>query len=363
MTDVKLAAYNRSKRVVDLVAIVVTAPITILIGVVTSLLVRLRLGSPVLFTQRRVGLNDRDFDVLKFRTMTDERDERGDLLPDSDRLTKVGRVLRSTSLDEVPQLLNVARGEMSLVGPRPLFVRYLPHYTAEERERHRVRPGITGLAQVSGRNGVEWDQRLQYDVQYVRSASLLVDLKILAGTVWQVLRRQDISVLASDSGEPLDVVRSYPTDGSLSLRRLRAQDLATRVEWIADPRVREHMQWPDDISLESTQEWFARVRRDRDRIDYVAESGGQIVGMAGLRMTDPGTAEFYIFVHPERHGQGWGKRISALVLTHGQEVWGAEAVTLTVGHANVAAYRIYLSLGFEVTVEDEDRLWMRCARS
>jgi sugar transferase EpsL len=158
-----------------------------------ALLVRVRLGSPVLFKQVRPGLHGELFEMLKFRTMTDERDAQGKLLPDERRLTEFGRWLRSTSLDELPELWNVLKGEMSLVGPRPLLVEYLPRYSRFQARRHEVRPGITGWAQINGRNAISWDEKFKLDVWYVDNLSLRLDLQILAATVAKVFRRDGIS--------------------------------------------------------------------------------------------------------------------------------------------------------------------------
>jgi lipopolysaccharide/colanic/teichoic acid biosynthesis glycosyltransferase len=181
------------KRLFDVVvagvALVVLAPVL----AVLAALVRWRLGSPVLFRQERPGLAGRPFTIFKFRTMTDARNEEGRLLDDEERLTPFGKLLRSTSLDELPELCNIVRGDMSLVGPRPLLMRYLPRYSAEQWRRHDVRPGLTGLAQVNGRNAVNWPERLRLDVWYVDHHSLGMDLRILFLTVWRVLRREGIS--------------------------------------------------------------------------------------------------------------------------------------------------------------------------
>lgn len=160
---------------------------------VLALLVGWKMGTPVLFRQQRPGKNGRLFTLLKFRTMTDERDDRGVLLPDQRRLTSLGLFLRRTSLDELPELVNVLRGDMSLVGPRPLLVRYLDRYTPEQARRHEVRPGITGWAQINGRNAISWEQKFRLDVWYVDHHTLWLDLKILAITVWNVIRRKGIS--------------------------------------------------------------------------------------------------------------------------------------------------------------------------
>lgn len=164
---------------------------------ILAILVRVKLGSPVIFHQRRLGRGERSFRLCKFRSMTDERDENGELLPDAVRLTPFGRWFRSTSLDELPELWNILKGDMSFVGPRPLLEEYLPYYKPEERRRHEVRPGLTGLAQISGRNYLTWEQVFAYDVQYVESVSFAADCRILFGTVGKVLRREDIG----ESGE------------------------------------------------------------------------------------------------------------------------------------------------------------------
>jgi lipopolysaccharide/colanic/teichoic acid biosynthesis glycosyltransferase len=186
--------YRRfGKRLFDLVgasvAIVLLSPLTI----VVALLIRVSMGSPVLFRQRRPGLHGIPFGMIKFRSMRDRRDRAGCPLPDGERLTRMGRVLRASSVDEIPELWNVLIGEMSLVGPRPLLVEYLGRYTPRQASRHDIRPGMTGLAQVSGRNALKWELRFELDVEYVERCSLALDLRILALTVWQVLLRVGIS--------------------------------------------------------------------------------------------------------------------------------------------------------------------------
>ena len=160
---------------------------------VIALLVRLKLGSTVLFRQQRPGLHGKPFTLYKFRTMTNARDADGNLLPDAERLTNFGRFLRRTSLDELPELINVLKGDMSLVGPRPLLIQYLQRYTPEQARRHETRPGITGWAQINGRNALSWEEKFHLDVWYVDNVSLWLDLKILFLTVWKVLRREGIS--------------------------------------------------------------------------------------------------------------------------------------------------------------------------
>ncbi len=169
------------------IGIVVLSPVLI----VLALLVRFKLGSPVLFKQERPGKNEKIFTLCKFRTMTDKRDGEGNLLPDSERLTKFGKLLRATSLDELPELFNILKGDMSIIGPRPLLVSYLPYYTEEEKLRHTVRPGLTGLAQVSGRNFIDWDKRMEKDVEYVKNLSFRMDIKVLWMTVMTVFGHSD----------------------------------------------------------------------------------------------------------------------------------------------------------------------------
>ena len=186
--------YQRcGKRLLDIavaaVALIALAPLIALV----ALLVRRRLGAPVIFAQQRLGLDGRPFAVRKFRTMTDARDVAGNLLPDAERLTSFGIFLRATSLDELPELANVLRGEMSIVGPRPLHVHYAGRYTPEQMRRHAVRPGITGWAQVNGRNALGWEERFAHDVWYVDHCSLWLDLRIIARTVRAVLRRTGIT--------------------------------------------------------------------------------------------------------------------------------------------------------------------------
>ena len=181
------------KRFFDIVlsacALLVLSPVLL----ITAFLVRIKLGSPVIFCQARPGKDEKLFHLYKFRSMSDQRDAQGNLLPDEVRLTAFGKKLRATSLDELPELWNILKGDMSIVGPRPLLPEYLPWYTEEERHRHDVRPGLTGLAQVRGRNNVEWDKRFQLDVEYVRNISYINDIKIIFLTIKKVLDKSDVS--------------------------------------------------------------------------------------------------------------------------------------------------------------------------
>ena len=173
----------------SLIAIILLSPVFL----VVALLVRTKLGSPILFCQERPGKDEKIFKMYKFRSMSDERDENGQLMPDEVRLTSFGKKLRSTSLDELPELFNILKGDMSIVGPRPLLVKYLPLYNAEQRKRHDVRPGLTGWAQANGRNAISWEEKFKYDVEYTEKYSFFMDLKIIFMTVRSVLRHEGIS--------------------------------------------------------------------------------------------------------------------------------------------------------------------------
>ncbi len=190
----------------SLLAIIILSPVLL----VTALLVRVKLGKPVLFHQKRPGLHGKIFGLYKFRSMTDQRDEEGNLLPDEKRLTSFGKKLRSTSLDELPEFFNILKGEMSFVGPRPLLVQYLPLYNEEQRHRHDVLPGLTGLAQVNGRNAITWEKKFEYDVEYARNVSFLLDLKIVLKTFGKVLSRKGIS---SETSATMEFFTGTPEKG------------------------------------------------------------------------------------------------------------------------------------------------------
>ena len=181
------------KRLLDFVLASLGAVLVLPILIIVTVLVRFKLGSPILFRQQRPGLHGKPFTLFKFRTMTDVRDAQGNLLPDASRMTPFGRFLRSTSLDELPELWNVLRGEMSLVGLRPLLMRYLERYTPEQRRRHKVRPGLSGWAQVNGRNSLTWEEKFTLDVWYVEHQSFWLDVKVILLTLWKIVQREGIS--------------------------------------------------------------------------------------------------------------------------------------------------------------------------
>jgi lipopolysaccharide/colanic/teichoic acid biosynthesis glycosyltransferase len=188
----------------SLLALVVLFPVLLII----SLLVRIKLGTPVIFKQKRPGLNEKIFTLYKFRTMTDQKDEQGNLLHDEVRLTNFGKMLRSTSLDELPELWNILKGDMSVVGPRPLLTKYIPLYSVEQRKRHSVRPGLTGLAQVNGRNELDWEKKFQLDIKYIQRVTFVGDVKLIFITLGKVFRRHGISSGTSSTMEEFSNGRS-----------------------------------------------------------------------------------------------------------------------------------------------------------
>jgi undecaprenyl phosphate N,N'-diacetylbacillosamine 1-phosphate transferase len=180
------------KRMIDIVACSLVAILFSWLYLILAIIVRINLGSPIIFTQDRPGKNGKIFKLYKFRSMSDKRDEKGELLPDKMRLNKFGRILRSTSLDELPELFNIIKGDMSIVGPRPLLVKYLPYYNSRDARRHEVRPGLTGLAQVSGRNAMSWKDKFEKDIEYVDNVTFLMDLKIILMTIKKVFVHEGI---------------------------------------------------------------------------------------------------------------------------------------------------------------------------
>lgn len=187
----------------SLLALIVLFPFLVVFTVVGAIVMK---GNPF-FTQLRPGKNEKIFRLIKFRTMTCEKDENGELLPDAQRLTKYGKILRSTSIDELPELINILKGDMSIIGPRPLVPEYLPYYNEQEKHRHDVRPGLTGLAQINGRNNLAWEERFAYDLKYIENITLFGDIKIIFQTVVAVFKRKDITVRKSDGSTDFDKYR------------------------------------------------------------------------------------------------------------------------------------------------------------
>lgn len=201
--------YNSAKRYLDIIMATAIMICLTPISLLATIAILCKMGRPILFSQTRAGLHGAPFRMFKFRTMTNKRDKNGVLLKDAQRITPLGRLLRRTSIDELPQLWNVIKGDMSIVGPRPLFMEYMPYYTEREQKRHEVRPGITGLAQVTGRNVLLWDERLELDVRYVEQISFKLDCHIIVQTIIKVLRRSDIVDIPSNQQGTLVACRTH----------------------------------------------------------------------------------------------------------------------------------------------------------
>jgi lipopolysaccharide/colanic/teichoic acid biosynthesis glycosyltransferase len=195
------------KKILDIIILLLATPILVPILIILSILTWFKLGAPIFFKQERIGEKEKVFSLYKFRSMTNKLDHNGILKPDSERLTSFGAFMRKSSLDELPSIMNVFTGDLSFVGPRPLLVPYLPYYSNREKLRHNVKPGITGLSQVNGRNFLLWDERLEMDVKYVKNISFVLDFQILLKTVVNVIKRKDIAVVPSKLGGRLDIIR------------------------------------------------------------------------------------------------------------------------------------------------------------
>lgn len=363
MSDEKIRRARRIKRLFDTLAILVTSPIWAPLTALTYATVRVVEGKPAIFRQTRIGLHGRPFEILKFRTMSNTTDtDHSGAISDTDRLTSLGRFLRRMSLDELPQIVNVLRGEMSLIGPRPLYPEYMAFYTPREQKRHAMRPGITGLAQTTGRNNVRWEERLETDVTYVEDWSFRRDMAILWNTLIAAIRSSGVSVVAGETGEPLNVHRSYPSTPELGLRRFSIGDIPIRVHWMKHPTVRRHMRLPANPSVEDTIVWFRATLRDPTRVDLVVyeKSSAAPVAMIGARETpDHPLPELYIFVAPDRQGEGIGNQSLSLFYRWLEITRHFSGTSLSVDKANTAAVALYRRFGFHIdTATDDGRLRM-----
>ncbi len=195
------------KRILDFILSLFTVIILMPVMIVIYILIRIKLGKPVIFKQQRPGKDEKIFTLYKFRTMTENKDENGNLLPNEKRLTKFGKILRKTSLDELPELFNILKGDMAIVGPRPLLVEYLPYYTEEERHRHDVRPGLTGLAQINGRNAISWEKKFEMDLDYIKCITITTDIKIIIQTIKKVIKREGVLMGNEVKMLPLNIER------------------------------------------------------------------------------------------------------------------------------------------------------------
>lgn len=352
------AAYGPMKRALDVGLLFITSPITVPVAAITALIIRVIDGAPVIFRQWRIGQGGRQFAVIKFRTM---RPLAEGFTTDTQRVTRLGRLVRSLSLDEVPQLINVARGEMSLVGPRPLPVEYARYFSPEEDRRHTVPPGITGFAQTSGRNFTSWDDRLALDVQYVERRSLIMDLSILVKTARQMISRTDVQPVPSEHGaRRLDAFRSFPKDGRLRLRPLAQEDLATRVVWMNHPTVREQMSIEGAIDEAGTAAWFKKHKSSSLKHDFavVEIATGSVVAMTGISDSPNGGGVLYFLSDPARRGEGIGRAAAALTVRWAFEHRGYQWVRSSIRTGNEPSLRIHRALGFRAEAEGSGRVSM-----
>jgi len=307
------------KRALDVFLVLASVPFTLPAFLVSALLVRMILGRPIFFVQERAGLHGQSFSLLKLRSMRPEFDAEGNEVPISERITAFGRFLRSSSLDELPQLINVLKGDMSLVGPRPLYVEYLPYYSEEEHLRHLVRPGITGAAQVNGRNSLDWDTRLALDVEYARSATLRDDVRIILQTVARILDRSDTVPDAWDHFEALHVYRGYPRDADYALRRLEFRDAGPCVGFWLQNGLPAELDFTGELDEEGFRSWLRHVREEPSRQDLaVYEMNSKtIVAAAGCRWSEAEAGYVsYMSVLPSPDEPGVHERVRALLNEH-----------------------------------------------
>ena len=306
-------------------------------------------GKPFFF-QKRPGKNEKIFSIIKFKTMNDKKDAEGNLLSDAERLTKIGSFVRKTSLDEIPQLINVLKGDMSLIGPRPLLVSYLPYYTKRENLRHTVRPGITGLAQISGRNTINWDERLELDAQYVENLSFKNDLLIFLQTIKSVINRRDIVVIPGEMFTTLDKYREIEKMFKLKAKYFDKKDISTKVLWMNDKRINHQMFFDLPATVENTQKWFEHNIGNKNRVDFSFITNGSYVAMGGFTNIDhiANHAEFYVMVNPEMHGKGIGGKVSYWMYNYAFVKLNLNKIYLYTNKDNVSAYKIYERAGFKL---------------
>lgn len=316
--------------------------------------VKKHLGRPVIFSQERPGLNGQIFTLYKFRTMLVVDESRG-LVTNEDRMTEFGSWLRATSFDELPSLWNVLKGDMSLVGPRPLKVDYLARYNERQAIRHQVLPGITGLAQVNGRNSLSWSERLELDAQYVEKRSILVDISILWKTFATVFRREGIAEPGQATmSEFLPVT---PVASNVECRELLDSDLKLRERWLSDERIRHGISidfWPDRDSMLA---WYKRSMADESRRDFAVLHDDSVVAMVGLVNILNNAAEIYIYVDPDRHGAGYGQRAMQALINEASAL-GLKRLTLETKRENFPAKAMYVKAGFSIDTEDTKKIYM-----
>lgn len=339
--------YDRTKRALDVLVSAAGLVVTLPLQGAVAAAVLVAHGRPVIFRQPRPGLNGEVFTMLKFRTMAPIDPSRNQVT-NEERTTRLGTLLRSTSLDELPSLWNVLRGEMSLVGPRPLRTNYLPRYSRVHSARHSVRPGLTGLAQVSGRNSLDWNSKLDLDVKYVEERSWTLDLRILLRTISSVVRRTGIN------GEGAATMSEFMGSGEpVHCRPLERRDLPTRVEWLNEPSIRRGISISFTADLSEMERWFERANMDTTRADYICVlEDGAPIAMFGL-VNVSSTADLYLYVSPGSHGRGYGRLAMVHLLKEARRL-GVCELKLEVKAENQRAIRLYERFGFKFEALLED---------
>lgn len=341
------------KRMIDftfaMIALVILSPLFFIM----ALLVRANLGSPILFKQKRPGLNEKIFTIYKFRTMTEERDESGNLLADSLRLTKVGKFFKSTSLDELPELWNIVRGDMAIVGPRPLLTKYLPYYSESEKQRHNVRPGLTGLAQINGRNNLEWDSRLSLDIDYVRHHSFYFDIKIVGKTILKVCKREGFAVIDQASLQDLHIERGKK---QISIKTLQYEDFLFYKERINEFLIDAYEnnfgvshEYSEKISLEKLISLNVYLNQQK-AILIGAFDQEDLIGFAWIfkheNLAETILHVNHIIVDTRYRSTGIGKKLLSEVELYATKLC-VDSIDLFVSENNKAAINLYEKMGFK----------------
>lgn len=336
--------------VLALIAFVILSPLLLILIIVGAI----AMGGNPFFTQARPGMidpktgNERIFRLLKFRSMSNKKDANGNLLPDDERLNKYGRFLRSTSCDELPSLINILKGDLSIVGPRPLLVDYLPYYTKEEHRRHSLRPGLTGYAQVNGRNTTPWDIRLGQDLYYVDHCSFGLDLKVIVKTALKVVKRSDILVGKAIPAGRLDNYRKdKDMKACVSIRPFEKKDVPNKVRWINDDANNTYLHYNLPLNEKDTLAWFERNQGRKDRVDDVIEFEGVPVGIIGLLSVTEESGEYYVTMGESAYkGKGIAKQASRLILEYGFKELGLKEIYLYTEVDNKPAQHLFERCGF-----------------
>ena len=323
---------------------------------ILAILVRIKMGEPVLFKQNRPGKDQKIFKLYKFRSMTDERDGNGQLKSDEIRLTKFGKWLRSTSLDELPEIFNIIKGEMSFVGPRPLAVQYLPYYTEEERRRHDVRPGLTGLAQINGRNTANWPERFGYDIDYVDHLTFKMDMSIILKTIFKVLKRGDITTRGTGKVMDFDKFRIQErerkmnsTGCTVKIRPLEKKDAYILMELNNNSKIARCVVGnPQKVTIEEQLHWMDKLDKEintvRMMIDYVDKTVGTVI--IGNIDYDNQTGNVNIKILPEFQGKGIGTSALRLTCQYAFDKLNLFCLTAHILSDNHASLALYEKIGF-----------------